>query len=30
MGRGIRILDTEYEPPMLMMSKNGDLERYGV
>jgi acetolactate synthase-1/3 small subunit len=30
MGRGIRILDTEYEPPMLIGSKNGDLERYGV
>lgn len=30
MGRGTRILDSDYEPPMLSAAKQNGLERYGV
>lgn len=30
MGRGVRILDSDYEPPVKLGETNGGLERYGV
>ncbi|MBZ0288541.1 MAG: acetolactate synthase small subunit [Anaerolineae bacterium] len=30
MGRGVRILDTDYEPPMKMSESNGTYQVYGV